>query len=137
MIALSSQFLTYRAEDIMNPEPQAIMAYSLLSEAIDIMSENNFSSLPVISSQGHLLGVLSQSDIIQAIQSPDCDLEEARVREIMNANIFSVKAHTLTQEVVQSILENHIHRVLVTDDEEKLLGIISTIDLLKALTKEE
>lgn len=58
------------------------------------------------------------------------------VREIMNPIIHEVEEDALIKEVAALMTTHHFHRVFVTRDSE-LLGIITSLDLVKLLAEEE
>lgn len=60
---------------------------------------------------------------------------EVRVSEIMTPGIYSVTEETPIATIARMMIDNHIHRVLVTR-EERPVGIISTSDLLGLLVEE-
>jgi len=54
------------------------------------------------------------------------------VYEIMTPMLFAVDAETLVQEVADTMVRGHIHRVFVTRD-KKVVGIITALDMLKII----
>ena len=70
---------------------------------------------------------------IEEYRLEDSDVE---VSEIMTPGVYSVTEETPVSKVARMMIDNHIHRVLVTR-EERAVGIISTSDLLGLLVEEE
>jgi len=131
-----------------------------VSHLADFFMENCISGAPVQSNKGKPIGVVSQTDIVHHETQPEKDRdwphdyylhalerqyarEEAtcfqietesliRVRDIMTPVIFQVSETTPVQEVADTMLKNHIHRVIVLRD-EKIVGIISAPDMLKII----
>lgn len=60
---------------------------------------------------------------------------EMRVGEIMNPEVYSVSEDATVSRVASTLLNNHIHRLLVIE-EGRVLGIITTSDLLGLLVEE-
>lgn len=60
---------------------------------------------------------------------------EMRVRDIMTPAIYSVDAETPIPEVAETLINSHIHRLLVTSG-EKVVGIVTSSDLLGLLVRE-
>jgi CBS domain-containing protein len=58
-----------------------------------------------------------------------------RVRDIMTPAIYSVDAETAIPEVAETLINSHIHRLLVTSG-ERVVGIITSSDLLGLLVRE-
>jgi len=50
----------------------------------------------------------------------------------MTPTIFKVNEDTTVQEVADTLIRKRIHRVFVTR-EEKVVGVISTVDMLKII----
>ena len=109
-----------------------------VATAILLLDQCNISALPVRSDAGVYSGVISKSDIasirflrlMQSHRSPDHVL----VREVMNhtAPIYVHESASL-QKAVTEMYRRHIHRLFVADDDSRLVGIISTTDILRLL----
>jgi len=63
-----SYILSFRAEDIMTPNPVTVDAHEDVSVAVLIMIRNGISGLPVVR-RSLLCGILTKSDIVRAIAS--------------------------------------------------------------------
>jgi predicted transcriptional regulator len=126
----------------------------------EFFMENCISGAPVQSSEGTPMGVVSLTDIVHHETQPEKDREwphdyylhalnrqyarqEAEgfrieteplttVRDIMTPVIFQVSEDTPVQQVAGMMIKNYIHRVIVLRD-EKVVGIISTPDMLKII----
>lgn len=61
--------------------------------------------------------------------------DELEVREIMTPEVHTVPEETPIPEVAELMIRSHVHRLLVTR-EEKVVGILSTSDLLGLLVRE-
>lgn len=60
---------------------------------------------------------------------------EQPVENFMATDVVTVNESTPLVDVVRLFVDSHIHRVVVTDDEGGLRGIISTIDVMSALLR--
>lgn len=60
---------------------------------------------------------------------------EMRVRDIMTPAIYSVDAETPIPEVAETLINDRIHRLLVTST-ERVVGIVTTSDLLGLLVRD-
>ena len=148
-----------KAKDIMNAEVLSISADWSVNQLSNFLDEHSISGGPVVSEDGTLVGVVSRTDIVRnnsvelravrnnkphdfyiddldnqyasdIYSSLTVDGEETlRVSDIMTPLIFDVNENTRVQLIADAMIRGRIHRVFVTD-EEKLLGIITTMDLL-------
>jgi CBS domain-containing protein len=89
-----------------------------------VLRENNASCMPVVNSEGEPVGIVTASDLLKDPK------EGTHVSEIMTRNVYTVPKYN-DVSIVARIMRNHqIHHVVVTH-EKKVVGIISSYDLLK------
>lgn len=126
-----------------------------LEELVELLTIKGVSGAPVVNDQGTLIGVVSLSDVAQSAvhRAPHgryadfahdlwcaelvADLEPVdlrlQVEDIMNENPIDVEADSPLSEVVALILQLRVHRVIVVDQRRQVVGLISTIDLVRLL----
>lgn len=149
-----------RARDVMTTEVVRVPAELTVGELADVLMENEISGAPVVDEEGALVGVVSVFDIARQRSgelgtstdqgNPEFyvrgweehyTLEEFRklrvqegsltVREVMTPAIFTVGEDDPIADVARTLVDGHIHRVLVVRGSE-VVGIISSLDLLRA-----
>ena len=152
------------AKDLMSSDVLTVPDDMPIDELADFFLENEITGAPVADSEGSVVGVVSVVDIARAKAEPSEEAWERltpayydraddpgigrdgiqvfhvgdntqRVRDIMNDQLHSVGETATVPEVAGSMLRNHIHRLLVIEDNE-LVGVISTSDLLGLLIKD-
>jgi CBS domain-containing protein len=57
------------------------------------------------------------------------------VERFMTPDVVSVRPDTPLLNVIRNMIDAHIHRIVVLDEERRLKGIISTMDVLAALLR--
>ena len=150
------------ASDLMTPEVLAVSAELSVAELAAFLVDNEISGAIVNDSEGHPVGVVSLTDIAavtadhgdlpvdpeisgfyQRRPDPSLDLEGVdaavdglRVADIMTPQVYSVDVDATVSEIARTLLDDHLHRLLVVDGEE-LVGIVSASDLLGLLIDEE
>ena len=121
-------------------KPVTIRYGSSLLMARKIMMENGVKRLPVILDD-RVVGIITEGDIARFLTGfrklvDDMRLEkkmkEVRVEDVMSRDLITVGKDATIGEVVKKMLKNEISSVLVVE-EDKLLGIVTKTDLLKAL----
>ncbi len=142
-----------RAKDIMRRKIVTVGSYLTLQELTKVLDENGITGAPVVDSSGTVLGVVSQTDLVRTrretaagiplyhreIEEPLTSLgihfeefDQTRVEQIMTPGAISFDEETPVETLAAAMLERHIHRVLITNG-ERLVGIVTTMDLLRAL----
>jgi predicted transcriptional regulator len=116
----------------MNVKIHELMSSSVITaqphqsvEHVRHMLENNhISSLPVVDTDAHPIGVISTSDLAH-------DLKAASpISHVMTEKVYTVPKYD-DVSIAARVMRNHkIHHVVVTD-EGKVAGILSAFDLLK------
>lgn len=128
------------AIDIMTADPIIIRADKSLRSALKLMDDHSVNHLPVVSQQGHVVGVLSDRDCRLALNSPftlherwqDEELStRLQVRAVMTAAPIVVEPQTSAEEVARLMLTNRIGCLPVMRA-ETLVGIITRSDILMA-----
>ncbi|MDP6558178.1 MAG: CBS domain-containing protein [Pirellulaceae bacterium] len=59
-------------------------------------------------------------------------IERLQVKEVMSHTLVKVSPNESLKMVAQTLADNHVHRVLVTED-DRLLGLVSTLDLVRLI----
>lgn len=98
-----------------------------IRNASKILSDRDIEGAPVVK-DGHVIGILTLSDIIRAIGSGD---EEQNVSQVMSSrNIITVKQDLMIADAIEIMNKNSIGRVIVVDDDASPIGIVTRTDLL-------
>ncbi|MGE0494066.1 MAG: CBS domain-containing protein [Vulcanimicrobiota bacterium] len=109
-----------------------------------LFTRHHVSGFPVVGAGGELLGLVSQADLVSRLPGdprafyrslflepsdpPEVGCELV-VADIMTPYVFYATEDSSLAEVLDLMLENGIHRVVVTKD-GKLTGLVTTMDLL-------
>jgi CBS domain-containing protein len=150
------------AKDIMNPNVVTVSDTLDLREAAKILVEEGISGAPVVDELGNLLGVISQSDLVEyeltmerepTVEAPfyrrpyDDSLHPSRgfqieelpvdtVKDVMTPFLVTVEEHTPIREVAARMAKFGIHRLIVVDEDQQLRGIVTSMDVLRWLAEE-
>jgi len=123
------------AKDIMASPVIAATPLASLRDVATQLVTNEFSGMPVAASDGRVIGVITESDVVRTLIGGK-RLENLTAGEVMTGPPITVDVETPIQEVMKSLEDNRIVRVPVTD-EGKLVGIISRRDVIRAILEPE
>jgi CBS domain-containing protein len=123
-----------RVGNLMTSHPVVIGADAEASEAERLLKTYRVSGLPVVSA-GVTVGVISQTDLVVARSSAviSGNWARLRVRHLMTTPAVTVHAGTSVAHAARVMVTRHIHRLVVVDDEDTVIGLVSSLDLLRAL----
>jgi CBS domain-containing protein len=107
---------------VMNDAPISIYPGASISQATNLMLENGINSLVVV--KDNVVGIVTGTDIMRYIsQQQDIKM---RVSDVMADDIIFVHRHHTINHVVQEMEKHEVNRVIVTDDSNEAVGIITT-----------
>lgn len=127
-----------RVADIMQTGLETIGPDDTIADAVEILADKHISGLPVVSTRGQLIGVLSTTDVLQLLaEAPDPDhraavLEGTRVADIMTAKPITVAPDEDIHEAARQMLYGEIHRLFVEYD-GTLVGVVTQSDIVGAV----
>jgi acetoin utilization protein AcuB len=123
----------------MSKQPVTITADVPITEALRIMRENQVRRLPVLDSDGKLIGIVSEKDLLYASPSPATSLSiyemhymlsRLKVTELMTPDPVTITPDTLLEEAALIMADNKIGGLPVMED-GRLVGIITETDIFK------
>lgn len=121
------------SELITRKNPVMVKLGTPVMDAIKLMNENNVGLVVIVDSPENrrVLGVLSERDVIRAL-ARGIDISKATVEQIGTmSNIATVKHYDYVTKVAQLMNERHIRHVVVVDDNDRVVGVISIRDILR------
>jgi CBS domain-containing protein len=110
----------------------SIEADATVSEAIARLVQNNIGSLPVVDSQGKLLGMLSERDVLRGLHNHGEGFGRTRVVDAMTCHPESCELEADVNDVMGQMSQRRIAKVPVLDG-TKVIGIVSVGDVIKVM----
>lgn len=123
--------MTLHASDVMVKDVITVTEKTPLKDVTKLFGEKRITGVPVVNADGQLVGVLSESDIIRKTTNLGA-WSPTHAGQIMTKPAVTVSPNETLQKVCELMHDRHIHRVVVGDD-SGIQGIITTMDILKAI----
>ena len=123
-------FKTLEAEQFMQDVVTSYQVEDTVDRLAGAMSEGGFGSVPILAKDGKLVGIVSEFDLLKAIEEGK-DLDKVTAGEIMIKEPITVVRKTPAMEVVHLLQEKHLIRTPVIDDAGKLVGVVSRRDIIQ------
>lgn len=119
-----------RVRDVMTSYVVTVPFTATVGDAVRTLHESRVSGAPVLGSSGRILGIVSRADLLDPRHAANPELP---VPDVMTRVIFAVRADDPLSWALRLMVEERIHRVMVTDDEGRLVGILVPMDILRAM----
>lgn len=138
--------------DVMTKDVITIKNDADVNDVIRLLSDNNISGLPVIGNENHVIGIVTEADILSMagmkrghtfrdilkhILGEPLPLRKtgSKVGDVMTSPAITTKAGVSIKEAAKIMDERRIKRLPVVDSKNKLIGIISRADIVRAIGK--
>jgi acetoin utilization protein AcuB len=125
----------------MTQHPVTVSPHSTVAVAMAIMRDRKIRRLPVLDNRGHLVGIVSDRDILQASPSPATSLakweipellDKLTIEKVMTTDVVSIPEDTPLEEAARIMADCRIGGLPVMKG-AALVGIITESDLFKVL----
>lgn len=132
-----------KVKDLMQTDIVTLQTNDTLNIAEDIMGMGRLRHLPVIQTNGRLVGMVSQRDLLKASLSSALQvsaykqqqwLGKIAVRDVMSKGVVAVEADADIEEALKVLLIEKFGCLPVVE-EKKLVGVLTETDLLEYLQR--
>ena len=101
-----------------------------VKDAAKKLTENEIDGAPVMK-DGKVVGVFTVTDLVKAIAQ---DKEDRTVGELMSTNVVIVNEDLKIANAIEVMLKKSISRLIIADNDNNLLGIVTRTDLIDSIT---
>ena len=98
------------------------------------MTEEGFGSVPIVDGEQHLLGIVSEFDLLHAIKE-ERSLAGVPARDLMTPAPVTVKRETPAMEIINKLEGKHLIRMPVVNEKGQLIGVVARRDVLQGYLK--
>lgn len=144
--------LELHVRDVMTREVLVVTKYESITKVANILSGKNISGLPVVDNDRKVLGIVTQADILSMLgvgrehtfkdllkymlgeRLPKRKMGDL-VGDIMTTAVITITPDANIADAARLMDDKKIRRLIVTDEHQALLGIITRADILKAVIK--
>ena len=146
-------------KDIMTSDVVSVHPDASILEAHELIAQHNFDGLPVVDREHHLVGILTEYDLLvkgsslhlptfqkvlaelrvyrrdrSQLQAEIDELKRLTVRDVMNSEPLTLPDTATFEEVVQAFRDHHrVNPIPVVDRDRRVVGVVSRYDVLKPL----
>ena len=135
-------FDNIKLSEVMSPVPVTINPNDTMDKVEDLFDTQKFRHLPVVDEAGKVVGIISKSDYLTLCDSrtvffKELDKERNRrflssilVEEVMVKPVARLRYDARISNALGMFRENMFHAIPIVNDDDKLVGIITTMDLI-------
>ncbi|WP_287152976.1 CBS domain-containing protein [Candidatus Solincola tengchongensis] len=127
-------YLEGKVEDVMTRQPVCARVDESLERLVELFKTHKFHGLPVLDEEGRLVGVVRDTDITAIFARKDpASRVYRRVEDIMHRPPPSINLKDSIQNAIMKMFADQSRFLVVTDEEGKMVGVVTRIDLIKGI----
>ncbi len=116
--------------EVMTKDVQSCTPETNLADAAMRMWENDCGTLPVVDTDGKVIGMITDRDICIAAATKHQDIAGIKVNEVTTGQVQSCTPETSLRDALKTFEQARVRRLPVVDDDGKLQGILSMNDIV-------
>jgi CBS domain-containing protein len=114
-----------------DPEAAAVPAAASVADAIRKMLDFHVGAVAIVDSEKRVAGIFTERDVLRKFSLSGRDPDKTPVRELMTTPVELASSETGPGEALLTMVERHFRHLPVTDNNGKLLGMLSIRNLLE------
>lgn len=128
-----------KASDLMTEFPATLLVRETLADALQRLAALDVRHLPVVDEANRLMGMISERDVLGALGpegTPHDVIERAfrrTVDSLMTSNVIAGERDTPIAVLIDTMVATKVGALPIIDDLRVVVGIVSYIDVLRAL----
>jgi CBS-domain-containing membrane protein len=115
----------------MSPQVVAANENTTAEQISTRLLSGEFNGLPVVDNNNTIIGIVTALDILKAIQEGGKKLNAIIAKDIMTPNPSVVKTDTPIEKVIDIIINQEIVLIPVVDDNNKIAGVVTRLDIIR------
>ncbi len=116
--------MNLKIADLMSKRVITAQRHHSVEHLRGMMTRNRIHAVPIVGPEGEALGIVTTADLARRVKG------ESPVSRVMTEGVASVPAYNDVSIAARIMRKHKIHHVVVTH-EKKVVGMISSFDLLK------
>ena len=108
-----------------------------VEETAKYLREKKVRSVGVVDGAGKLVGVVSHADVSDKVAAENKCPAWIKVSEIMSTGLLTVTPEANFDECLRLMEQNGVYHLLILDDSNRYLGMLSVSDLLRVMASDQ
>ena len=119
------------AGDVMTESVKTASPNTDLATVATLMRDEKVGIVPIVDADGRLMGVITDRDIVVRVDAESAPVDLVRAGDVMTTNLITVRRDDDLHDVIDRMGQEGVQRILVADETNRLVGIISIGDLAR------
>ena len=120
-----------KIRDCMQTKVYWLQPDDTVKDCAELMSNNHIGCVPICDNNKKIVGIVTDRDVILRAIACDKDVNTTDLNEIMSKDVYYCNLNLDVNEAQNLMNKNQIRRLPIVDDDDKIVGIITSGDLIK------
>jgi IMP dehydrogenase len=99
---------------------------------IELLRDQHVGCVPIVNEAGRAIGIVTKLDVVECMKE-----DRPTARDLMMPIAMSLDAHATVGQAARVMSAERIHHVLVVDDDRRLIGVVSALDVVHWLARND
>ena len=122
------------ASEIMKHATLSLGLETTLDEAWKMIKEYNIQHLPILSHEGRVVGLLSETDLMKELLKKD-EGGKRQIKEIMKKHVLCATPDTDMKTIAKVFFDEKVKAMPIVDQDSKLIGILTDHEVMDTIMK--
>ena len=120
-----------KCDEVMTKNPVCCLPDDMVAKVAQLMKSEKIGSVPVIENEQtrKLVGIVTDRDLALKIVAEERDAGSTKVDAVMTHKVVTCRAEDDVQKALDAMAEHQLRRILIVDNDSRILGIISQADV--------
>ncbi|WP_296225636.1 CBS domain-containing protein [Ralstonia sp. UBA689] len=124
-----------RVDEICSRRIVHVPASATLQKAARLMRDQSLRAL-FVTEPGtgmRVIGIVTDRDMVVHGIASETDCARITVAEVMTRGVLTIREHAIISEALRTMLGHGLHRLAVIDDQQRLIGMLTLDDTIRAM----
>lgn len=130
--------MSFQLRDIATPAVAVVEPDTTALVVAQLMRQHHIGALVVVDAAGKSrpVGIVTDRDLVLGLMAEGLDPALFTAGDIMSVNLVLARPDMDAADAVRLMKEHQVRRLVLTDEQDRLVGILSMEDLLEPMTRE-
>jgi CBS domain-containing protein len=135
----SQEKIMKKCDEVMTQNPVCCLPNDTAAKAAQLMKSENVGSIPIVESEQtkKLVGIVTDRDLTLKVVAEGLDGKYTKVESVMTPEVVTCHADDDVQKALDAMAEHQLRRVVVVDQDQKVVGIIAQADVATRVDQAE
>jgi CBS domain-containing protein len=117
--------------DVMSNKVLTVRNDELVYKVAATLVKNDVGSIVVVDKKGSLSGIITKGDILREVLLKGLDPKKTLAKQVMSQKVIAIGPAETVEEASKRMIEKRVSKLPVVNDEGKLVGIITSTDIIR------